>query len=53
MQAFPAVGALKSLIGITAGLPTPHCRPPNRDLSAEEAAAFQEAIGRFLVGAPA
>ena len=53
VQTFPAVGALKSLIGITAGLPTPHCRPPNRDLSAEESAAFQEAIGRFLVGAPA
>ena len=53
VQAFQPVGALKSLIGITSGLPVPHCRPPNRDLSPQESAAFEEAIGRFLAGAPA
>ena len=52
VQGFPAVGALKSLIGITSGLPTPHSRPPNRDLSREEARALEGAVARFLVGAP-
>jgi len=52
VQGFPVVGALKSLLAITAGLPVPHSRPPNRDLTPQEAAAFQRSVAQFLVGAP-
>ena len=53
VQGFPVVGALKSLIGITSGLPAPHSRPPNRDLTTKETGALEEAVARFLMGAPA
>jgi len=52
MLRFPRVGALKQLIGIITGLPVPHTRPPNRDLTEAETTALQEAINRYLVGAP-
>ena len=53
VQQFPAVGALKALIGVTSGLPLTHSRPPNRDLSAEESRTLEEAVAQFLLGAPA
>ena len=49
---FPKLGALKQLINFTAGLPLTHARPPHRDLSKPEIAALEEAVGRYLLGAP-
>ena len=53
VQGFLPVGGLKQLTRITSGLPLTHCRPPNRDLARSEALAMEEAVGRFLAGAPA
>ena len=53
VSGFPLVGALKTLTGITSGLPATHSRPPNRDLHADEAQALEESVARFLMGAPA
>lgn len=50
LSAFPKVGALKQLLAFTSGLPLTHARPPYRDLSAGELAAFEEAVGRYLIG---
>ena len=51
MLQFSRIGATKRLISIISGLPLTHARPPNRDLDAEESAALEAAIGRYLVGA--
>ena len=51
MLQFTRIGALKQLIGLIADLPVPHSRPPNRDLTPDEAEALKEAVGRYLVGA--
>lgn len=53
ISGFPLVGALKSLTGITSGLRVPHSRPPNRDLTQAETDALEQAVARFLAGAPA
>ena len=53
LRRFPPFGALKQLIALTANLPLTHARPPNRDLTAEEAGALREAVSVYLVGARA
>ena len=48
-----AVGGLKRLLSITSGLPTPHARPPNRDLTEAEGRALEETVARYLMAKPA
>ena len=47
---YPALAALKQLIGVTAQLPVTGVRPPQRDLTAEEQREFEAAIGAYLRG---
>ena len=48
---YPALAALKQLIGVTAELPVTCVRPPQRDLTAEEQREFEAAIVAYLRGA--
>lgn len=48
---FPRLAALKQLIHLISDLPVTHVRPPNRDLTDDEASALRDAVGRFLAGA--
>lgn len=48
---YPALAALKQLIGVTAQLPVTCVRPPQRDLTAAEQREFEAAIVAYLRGA--
>ncbi len=48
LAGFPAFGALKHLITLTARLPLTQARPPNRDLTEEERRDLETAVGAYL-----